>query len=451
MNFLNLKVQLAKGQFAILLLGFILQRSPAVQILSLFEKASRLPTAQVVKSTTWLATGMGLFHATAGATGLQSSVNLGTYTNRTSFTCDVGEEVVLTIRLENTQVSYWEVDANSDLIDGLDFVSDALPAGTLEGPLERTGGPAGVNNYYRIHSQQLTLSGTPTTPSQIATLEPDGFFSNQNVLGVKAYFVPVPPGETKWSPPPLGEEWNGESDGGWYEIAVEVPLTVPQILRSPDITRVPTGGRAQFFFEAEGVVESVQWLKNGVEIPGETSQTLVIPEASAADEGAYSVEVTNSSGSAVSAAGTLTIDDAATAKLVNLATRGFVGSGADIMIGGLTVLGGSTKTVLVRGLGPQLTLDGVPGALADPELKVFQTLFDEVPIRSQLLVTNDNWEEGPNAAELAEALIGQNKPLATGSKDAALLLTLNQGVYTFQLSGVGDTEGVGLIELFVVE
>jgi len=121
------------------------------------------------------------------------------------------------------------------------------------------------------------------------------------------------------------------------------------------------------------------------------------------------------------------------------------------MIGGLTVLGGSTKTVLVRGLGPQLTSDGVPGALADPELKVFQTLFDENPIRSQLLVTNDNWEEGPNAAELTEALTGQNKPLATGSKDAALLLTLNQGVYTFQLSGVGDTEGVGLIELFVVE
>lgn len=120
------------------------------------------------------------------------------------------------------------------------------------------------------------------------------------------------------------------------------------------------------------------------------------------------------------------------------------------MIGGLTVLGGSTKTVLVRGLGPQLTLDGVPGALADPELKVFQTLFDEGG-RSQLLVTNDDWEDGPNAAELTAALTGQNKPLADGSKDAALLLTLNQGVYTFQLSGVGDTEGVGLIELFVIE
>ena len=434
MNFLNLKVQLAKGQFAILLLGFILQRSPAVQILSLFEKAFRMPTAQVAKSATWLATGMGLFHATAGATGLQSSVDGGSFTNRTSFTVEVGEEVTLSLNLEGVQVNYWEVDAkNSDLIDGFEFVSDAIPPGSLEGPFQRDNGPGAVNEYYRINSQLLTLSGAPTTPSRIATLQPDGFFSNQNVLGIKAY------------------DAAGESEGGWYEIAVEVPLIVPQVLRSPDSTRVPTGGRAQFFFEAEGVVEAVQWLKDGVEMSGETSQTLVIPEVSLADEGNYSVEVTNSSGSAVSAAGTLTIDDKATAELVNLATRGFVGSGADIMIGGLTVLGGSTKTVLVRGLGPQLTSDGVPGALADPELKVFQTLFDEVPIRSQLLVTNDNWEEGPNAAELAAALTRQNKPLATGSEDAALLLTLNQGVYTFQLSGVGDTEGVGLIELFVVE
>ena len=121
------------------------------------------------------------------------------------------------------------------------------------------------------------------------------------------------------------------------------------------------------------------------------------------------------------------------------------------MIGGLTVLGGSTKTVLVRGLGPQLAAEGVPGALADPELRVFQTLFDETPIRSQMLVTNDNWEEDSNAVELEAALISLNKPLAAGSKDAALLLTFNEGVYTFQLSGVGDTEGVGLIELFVVE
>lgn len=425
MNFLNFKLQLAKGQFAILLLGFILQRSPAVQIVSLFEKALRLPTAQVVKSVTWIATGMGLFHATAGATGLITQVNGGSTSNKTSFTFEVGEQVSLILALDGVPgISYWEIDARSDLVDGLDFFNIQGEQVPLLGPE-----PRGVNQYYRVNASALIMSGVPTTPSVFAVDDPA---KDKNALLVKAYTAA------------------GESEGSFYQINIEVPPPEPEFLRPPDSMRVPTGGRAQFFFEAEGLVDSVQWLKDGIELVGETSETLVIQDATLADEGAYSVEIANSSGSTFSNPATLTIDDTATAELVNLATRGFVGSGADIMIGGLTVLGGSTKTVLVRGLGPQLALEGVPGALADPELKVFQTLFDEGG-RSQLLVTNDNWEEGPNAAELEAALTGQNKPLAAGSKDAALLLTLNQGVYTFQLSGVGDTEGVGLIELFVVE
>jgi len=417
-------MQLAKVQFAILLLGFILQRSPAVQIVSLFEKALRLPAAQVVKSATWLATGMGLFHATAGATGLKTQVNGGSQSNNTSFTFEVGEQVSLSLLLENAGISYWEIDARSDLVDGLDFFNiqgDQVP---LLGPE-----PRGVNQYYRVNTSAIIMSGVPTTPSVIAVDDPA---KDKNVLSVKAYTAA------------------GVSEGSFYQINIEVPLSLPEILRPPGSTRVPVGGRAQFFFESSGVVDSVQWLKDNVELAGETDMTLIIQNVSAADEGVYSVRVGNSAGTATSGGGALTIDDAS-ADLVNLATRGLVGAGGDIMIGGLTVLGGSTKTVLVRGLGPQLAAEGVPGALADPELRVFQTLFDETPIRSQMLVTNDNWEEDSNAVELEAALISLNKPLAAGSKDAALLLTLNEGVYTFQLSGVGDTEGVGLIELFVVE
>ena len=435
MNFTYLKFKLAKAQFAILLLGFILQRSPAVQIVALFEKALKVPSAQIIRSATWLATGMGLFHATAGATGLQSSVDGASFTNRTAFTIDVGEETTLSLNLEGVQVAYWEIDAASDFVDGFDFISDQIPPGLLEGPFQRTGGPGGVNDYYRINSQLLTLSGAPTTPSQIATLEPDGFFSNQNVLGIKAY------------------DANGESEGGWYEIAVEVPLTVPVILYDPVSIRVPTGGRAQFFFEVEGGVDTIQWLKDGVEIPEATAETLVIQEVAEADEGDYSVEVTNSSGSVVSAAATLTIDNTATSELVNLSNRGFVGVGGDVMIPGMTVIGGASKTVLVRGLGPALEASGVPGFLVDPELKVFQAIFDQngAFVGSQLLLTNDDWELGPDADELASVLADRNLELAPGSKDAAILVTLNQGVYTFQLFGVGNTTGVGLVELFVID
>ncbi len=432
MNLFELKLRLLRAQFALLMLGMLLQRSPVLKVAAVLEKALKQPLSHIVRMTTWTATSLGVFHATAGATGLQTQRDLGRPTDSVNFDdVLIGEEVLLTIRLDGVNVDYWEVDANSDFVDGLEFVSDVMGE-VLQGPFERQNGPGGVNEYYRIKSQFLVLAGTPTTPSRIATLEPDGFYSNRNVLGIKAY------------------DSTGFSEGSWYDISIEVPPTEPEIVHPPASTRVSTGGRAQFFFESSGVVDSIQWFRDGVELVGETGTTLIIESVSPAAEGVYTVEVTNSAGTAVSAGGTLTIDDAATSELVNLATRGFVGSGSDIMIGGLTVQGGSTKTVLVRGLGPQLTEAGVPGALEDPELRVFQTIFG-TPVSSQLLVTNDDWESGPNAAELASALAALNKPLVAGSKDAALLLTLNEGVYTFQLSGVEGAEGVGLIELFVVE
>ena len=400
MNLMLIQLNLARAQMGLFILLALLQRTPIIKYAFQFERALAAPVAKLVKATTYVATGMGLFHATAGATTYV--INPASPANAT-----VGEEFALAFDVTGTpgtsSASSWRITGT---------IPPGLSVPGLVGDSINTEEP-------------VTIQGTPT---QAGTYE----------VNAQAW---------------RGLDQSGPTDAQGITITIivaEAPPDPPVILRPPASTRAPTGGRAQFFFEPEGVVDSIQWSKDGVEIPGATAATLVLQDVSAADEGAYSVEVTNVSGSAVSAAGSLTIDNDASADLVNLATRGFVGTGADIMIGGLTVLGGATKTVLVRGLGPQLTADGVPGALEDPELSVFQTLFDESPIRSQLLVTNDNWEEGPNAAELAAALTAQNKPLVAGSKDAALLLTLSQGVYTFQLSGVENTEGVGLIELFVV-
>jgi hypothetical protein len=40
--------------------------------------------------------------------------------------------------------------------------------------------------------------------------------------------------------------------------------------------------------------------------------------------------------------------------------------------------------------------------------------------------------------------------LADNSKDAALLVTLQPGVYSAQVSGVGNTTGVALVEVYEV-
>jgi len=39
---------------------------------------------------------------------------------------------------------------------------------------------------------------------------------------------------------------------------------------------------------------------------------------------------------------------------------------------------------------------------------------------------------------------------AAGSKDAAMVLSLEPGAYTVQISGVGGASGIGLIEVYEI-
>ncbi len=53
------------------------------------------------------------------------------------------------------------------------------------------------------------------------------------------------------------------------------------------------------------------------------------------------------------------------------------------MIGGFIVTGANAKRVVLRGLGPSLTGNGVTGALSDPVLQLFDS-------QGVLVETNDN-------------------------------------------------------------
>ena len=99
--------------------------------------------------------------------------------------------------------------------------------------------------------------------------------------------------------------------------------------------------------------------------------------------------------------------------------------------------------LILRGIGPALAAFGVPAALGDPQLKLYGS--------SQLLRENDNWSTGLDATLIAEAAAAVAAfALPNGSKDAALLLYLPPGTYSAQLSGVADTTGVGLVEVYEV-
>ena len=124
------------------------------------------------------------------------------------------------------------------------------------------------------------------------------------------------------------------------------------------------------------------------------------------------------------------------AELTNVSTRGFVGTGQSVMIGGFITSGGNGSIeVVVRGLGPTLTQFGVSGALADPVV----TLVDQNGV---VVKTNDNWKNTQQAAIQATGLAPPN------DLESAMVVTIAAGRYTAILSGQNGGTGIGLVEVY---
>ena len=84
------------------------------------------------------------------------------------------------------------------------------------------------------------------------------------------------------------------------------PSLGPTISAHPVGLTVPVNSPASFTVVAAGAT-SYQWLKNGDEIAGQTTDTLNFASAQSADEGAYTVEVTDANGTTTSHAAVLRV------------------------------------------------------------------------------------------------------------------------------------------------
>jgi uncharacterized protein (DUF1800 family) len=136
-----------------------------------------------------------------------------------------------------------------------------------------------------------------------------------------------------------------------------------------------------------------------------------------------------------------------TARLLNLSTRGQVGTSGNIMIPGITIgPGAGTRTLLVRAAGPALTSLGVPGALVDPAFVVTNA-------SGAIVASNDNWGapigDAPDASELNAAFAAAGAfSFAAGSLDSATIVSAGPGSYTVQVSGNNGSTGVALVEIY---
>ena len=128
-------------------------------------------------------------------------------------------------------------------------------------------------------------------------------------------------------------------------------------------------------------------------------------------------------------------------RLTALSIRGWVGTGENVLIPGLAIGGNGSLRVLVRAVGPGLAAYGVAGVLARPVLTVYS---GQTAIRQNIGWTSDGYKADLAAAAKA---VG-DFALTDGSADCAVLLTLDRGPYTIHVSGVGDTTGVALVEVY---
>jgi hypothetical protein len=142
----------------------------------------------------------------------------------------------------------------------------------------------------------------------------------------------------------------------------------------------------------------------------------------------------NNKGSGVALVEVYDLQQSAGSKLTNISTRGLVGTGANVMIGGTIVTGPDSARVLFRAIGPSLTSAGIFNALSNPQLD----LFDR---NGSKRASNDDWKTNQ------QSVVASGLP-PPSDRESAVVADLPPGAYTAVVSGVNGATGVALVEAY---
>ncbi|HVF73344.1 MAG TPA: DUF4394 domain-containing protein [Chthoniobacterales bacterium] len=132
------------------------------------------------------------------------------------------------------------------------------------------------------------------------------------------------------------------------------------------------------------------------------------------------------------------LDRTADSRLANISTRGLVQTGDNILIAGTIVLGKYAQKVIVRAIGPSLSL---PGKLDDPTLE----LRDQ---HGLLIQANDNWVDSPDKQAIIDTTIPPSNDF-----ESAIVQTLpaSNAAYTAIVRGVNDSTGIAVVEIYALQ
>ena len=127
--------------------------------------------------------------------------------------------------------------------------------------------------------------------------------------------------------------------------------------------------------------------------------------------------------------------DATTSTFSNLSTRGLVGTGQNVLIGGLIIGNGEPPVIVLRAIGPTLSSFGIAHPLQDPTLELRDA-------NGALIAFDNDWNDNTPTGIKATLL----KP--NDSHESAIITSLAAGNYTAIVRGKNGTTGVALVEAY---
>ncbi len=208
---------------------------------------------------------------------------------------------------------------------------------------------------------------------------------------------------------------------------------VPDVLPDPNVTIFDAAGTAIAFSENAGEHPSAGELTAAGLAPTNGAEAGLVVSL---PPGAYTAVVRGGgTGNALIEIFDLEFDSGKDAELLNLSTRNPVLQGDNVLIGGFIITGVGTQQVAIRAVGGSLNARGVPGALADPVLEIYDATQTQ-------LSANDNWGSG-ELPLLTMAGLELEDSLESGA-----VLSLPPGAYTAVIRGQSGTTGNALVEIF---
>jgi hypothetical protein len=130
------------------------------------------------------------------------------------------------------------------------------------------------------------------------------------------------------------------------------------------------------------------------------------------------------------------LDTSRETRLANISSRGLVQTGDNVLFAGLIIGGQGSQKVVVRAVGPSLS---IPGKLTDPALELRNA-------NGAMVEANDDWTLSNNRQAIIDSGLAPTNDL-----ESAIIRTLPPANYTAIVHGSGGTTGIAVVEAYAVD